>query len=84
MQRCKTNPKAKKRSAELFHRGLNFGGVKHAEEPLFFGYINNVTISQDGDAFSASFSICVQDDSINTVTAPENIAVGIYFCPDAE
>ena len=83
LQRFRTCPRAEKKSGKLFLRIPNFGWVKLTEEIRFSGHINNVTVSQDGDEFFASFSISVQEDSIEKKTAPENTAVGIDLGLDA-
>ena len=61
----------------------NFGWVKLTEELRFSGHVNNVTISQDGDEFFASFSISVQEESIEKKPAPKNTGVGIDLGLDA-
>ena len=83
LQRFKTCSGAEKKSGKLFLRIPNFGWVKLTEEIRFSGHINNVTISQDGDEFFASFSINVQEAAIEKKTAPENTAVGIDLGLDA-
>ena len=83
LQRFKTCSGAEKKSGKLFLRIPNFGWVKLTEELRFSGHVNNVTISQDGDEFFASFSISVQEESIEKKPAPKNTGVGIDLGLDA-